>query len=654
MKKTKKLFKVLSLMLAFVMVLGLATVSYADETQTGTTDNLTMTDNMIGGTKETDYSIYIANDQAFLNVGAESASVYLSVDQRFFDVEDITMRLEVRQYENGYILIGAEEYTLDEMKELFKDAKEVDGCYVLDSVEIPINQGKEMKEGWNVYCTVQFTRPEWTDDMGNSVYRWTYTMTDAMIIGADKTAPSPIVWLYNLDANSYRGSVIREILADIEIKAGTINSENLNQNIGYLVEWEGYEPVANPYSSENYDVEYMLMGNLSEVQLDGLLNAMAEENIKVELKSIPTAWTAGKTFSELFEIMAEENETLKAAVALDQMIYTAEELDEATYGSSPYWSEFQEVLAEALIALQTDAEETGEGAALYLNARQSLEEMYLKVTGKVLLEGELELVCQEQEDGTYKVSAKLNGEIENPTFSYTWKPADSSEEASAESIVVKAEELYKVKLKITGTGNCYGELEAKLYVPSAPVYEVSSTKNSVSVLLTDNEKTLNTLETLGYVVELYLDGTKVHSQDVSSAQQIVFNGLTAQTEYVVKVNAYNAVGRSDIVESTIVTADQNEDTGSDADGSQDDMTDEDQSNTDQSGNENMDDTDAESDDTEGNSGDAEEDSETTGDSSVSPVTGDASFAFAWSVLIASLVCVGGCTVVGTRRMTNKR
>lgn len=291
------------------------------------------------------------------------------------------------------------------------------------------------------------------------------------------------------------------------------------------------------------------MGNLTEVQLDDFIEAMQENNIRVNLKSVPTAWTASKTFAELFDIMAEEDEVLKAAVELDKMIYEAETLDEAAYGSSPYWSEFKTALEEAIVALSTDAEETGEGAALYENARVKLLNAYLKVTGKTLLDGELELTAEKQEDGTFEVSAKLNGEHKDATFDYSWKHNGSTEK----TVTVNGSDLYKINLTITGTGNYYGTMTASLSVPDAPEFDVEEGKDTIKVTVKEQNAKLNTPATEGYVIELFHSGEKVHSQEIKKARTVTFDGLESETEYTVKVNSYNAVGRSDIVEETVTT-----------------------------------------------------------------------------------------------------
>ncbi len=497
-----------------------------------------------------DWSLYIANDKAYLNVGDTATSVYLNIDKRFLELENAVMTLEVRQYsDGGYILAGKKEYTRAELKEMIASAEETETGYVFESVSIDIT--KELREGYNSYCVVKFNIPSWVDAKGEAMYRWAYTGTDTIIFAEGVELPDAMVWLYNLDENSYRGALVRSILAELDIGAGTVNSENLGQRIGHLIEWPDYEAVENPYSANVYDVEYMLMANLTEVQLDKLLDAMQDNNIRVNLKSVPTVWTAGKTFEELFEIMAEEDETLKAAIALDKMIYTAEELDEEVYGESEYWEEFTKALADAIVALGTDAEETGEGAALYINAREKLLTAYLKVTGMTELDGELGIICKVNEDGSYELSADFSDK--NATFEYSWTIGQNVA-GTEEKLTVAAEDVYKVKLAIKGTGCYYGEMTAALTVPVSPKTTVSATTNKVTVTFKKANASINTPEVLGYTAQLYAeDGTLLDTAESATGDKIVFTDLERKTNYIVKTYAYNVVGRSDISEYSIKT-----------------------------------------------------------------------------------------------------
>lgn len=621
MGKTKNFRLLVSLMLAVLMVFNLTATAFGADTEGG-----------VSLEEAKGYTLYMANGESFVHEGDDEVSAFMTVDKRFFTMEDVTMTLEIRQYNSdGYTVVGSEDYDYAALQTLMATAdKATETAYTFSDVKIPVAEGKSFNAGWAEYCVVKFARPSWTDEEGKQLYKWTYT-GDASVLAADAKTPEPIVWLYNLDANSHRGALIRSILAELNIPAGTVNHANLNQNIGYLVEWEGYEPVDNPYSDERYDVEYILMGNLTEVQLDDFIDGMQENNIRVNLKSVPTAWTAGKTFAELFDIMAEEDETMQAAVALDEMIYEAESLDEETYGSSPYWNEFKETLEKAIVALSTDAEESGEGAALYINAREALLDVYLKVTGKTLLAGDLELVLEQQAEGTYKVSAKLNGEQTGATFDYSWKPGGSTEK----SIIVKAEELYKVNLEVKGTGSYYGELSAKLNVPGAPAFENESAEQGIAVKLHAYEAALNTPEVQGYVVELYYGGEFVKSVETTAAEMVVFDGLTAEENYDIKVYAYNVVGRSDIVEAAATAgAVSEEEPETDADDNNNADVDDDAQTEEETK------TDADVDD--------KTDADVEEDDSEPVNTGDAENLAAWMMVLAVSAATGGMT------MTKKR
>ena len=504
--------------------------------------------NKIVDENQEDWSLYIANGDAYLNVGDKETSVYLSVDKRFFDLDGVTMTLEVRQYsDDGYTLAGEKTYSAEELKALMAD-ETTETAYVFESVSIPIS--KDLIEGYNVYCVVKFNIPSWIDAKGDAMCRWAYTGTDTIIFAESVELPEAMVWLYNLDADSHRGALVRTILEELGIAAGTVNSDNLGQRIGYLIQWPGYEAVEDAYSGNEYDVEYMLMANLTEVQLDRLLDSMQDNNIRVNLKSIPTPWTAGKTFEELFDIMAEEDEVLKAAIALDKVIYTAEALDEETYGASEHWEAFQTALAEAIVALSTDAEEDPEGANLYINAREKLLEAYLKVTNKLALAGELAISCEEAENSQYTLSAKLSDEA--ATFAYSWTVGQNVA-STTDTLTVAAADVYKVKLTITGTERYYGELSASLSVPADPAVTVTAGNASVTVTFTDTPAALNTPAVSNCVAQLYQNGKLVDEKTITAVGTVTFTGLTANTDYEVQAYVSNVVGRSNIQTLAVAT-----------------------------------------------------------------------------------------------------
>lgn len=518
-------------------------------------DELILINNKIGGDKNTDYWLYTTNHHAFFHTTDKTAASHIQIDKRYLDIEDVTMRIEIRQYNTGgYTLAGAKEYSHEEWialcgTETISLSNSREGV-AIPSAEIPLT--KELKEGWSEYAVVQLHHPSWFNALGDPAYHWAYT-NDARILAEGAHVPQPIVWLYNLDENTHRGSIIRNILTELNITAATVNSENLGQNIGYLVDWEGYEPVKEPYRNESYDVEYMLMGNLTDYDMDVLLNEMAKHNVSVNLKSVPTAWTASKTFVELFDIMAEESEVIRAAFALDEMIYDAEALTEEEYGNNPHWNDLQKEIENALIALGTDAEESPEGANLYYNARDALREIYLLVTGKTFIgDHPLELTAEKQEDGTYIVSAAIDG-LDDATLDYSWNPADSEEERTAATIRITAAEAYKVKLTVKGNGHFYGELSATLLLPAAPAISVTAQQHSISVAIDAQEEAVNTPTVLFYTVELYKNDVLLHKQESATGKVLTFGGLDKNSSYTVKASARNIVGNSTTTEKTVQT-----------------------------------------------------------------------------------------------------
>lgn len=518
-------------------------------------DDFQVIQNKIGGTSATDYLVHVLLGDAFLYESSEKTSARVIVDERFFETgkEDLYLRAELRMWnDDGYKVVGSAEYSLDEVQEMnLTTDNDEDGMIVIDDFEIAIQEDIDLTEGHRVYAVIQFARPCWVNAIGTPQYRWAYT-EDATVLRNDAKMPQPIVWLYNLNENGARGSLVRKILRDLDIPVGTVTNENLNQNIGYLVGWEGYEPVEDAYSSEFYDVEYMLIGNLSDIQLEDLMDAMMKNNIRVNLKSVPTAWTASKTFAELFDIMAEESETFQAIFALDGLIYDAEELTEEKYGSSQHWDAFQKALEQANAAMQLEEDELEDkGGAEYLyEIYDTLLEQYLLVTEKTLLEGELELILEENEDGSYDISARING-AEDSTFSYAWMYTSTTTGTVLEN--VPADDLYKVKLEVNGTGKYYGELTASLKVPADPIFTLSAEETAVSVALEEIPAAVNMPEPKGYVAQIYQNGTLIEKKETAEAGTLTFDGLTKETEYTVEVYAYNEVGRGNILTETITT-----------------------------------------------------------------------------------------------------
>ena len=508
----------------------------------------------VGGTKETDWYLYASNEKAYLPTQNAQPTARLFVDQRILNQSDTTLTLETREYTDaGYKVVGTQTYTHEQLVQLFQGENAVEGKTTynkqnvsykrLNNVAFP--EVQSLTAGNKVYLVAKIGRDAWVDAKGEAVYRWTSTEDSTVTENVSK-APKPIVWLYNLTENSHRGSIVREILKNLNIQIGTIDGSKLDENIGYLVGWDGYESTNPTYNTNSYDVEYILMGNLTETQMDDFLDGMSAQNIRVNLKSVPTAWTAGKTFSELFAIMAKEDEAFKAILALDSMIYDAEQLDEKTYSQKEGWSNFQKALDDANAILQGEEERE---AKEYLAACETLKQAYLVVTEKKALTGELALSLSKQKDGKYQISAALENGPEGAQFSYVWQNNATGQTLDNWS----ADALRQVKLTITGTGNFYGTLSATLSVPSDPVYRTSASTSSITVEVDAVPKTRNMPAVTNYVVQLYQGEKLVAEKNSAQAGSFTFSDLSRNTSYTVKLYAENPVGRGNVLTADVTT-----------------------------------------------------------------------------------------------------
>lgn len=502
--------------------------------------------------KDDEWTLYTALQDAWLHPSDDSVSARIILDERFLeDNSDMELIVELRQYgTGGYTLVGSKTYHYSELSSLCGAESENvsmdNGLITIDNVIASLNGEETFEEGKAVYTYIKIGRPSWIDARGERLYRNAYS-GDATVLADGADEPAPIVWLYHLDANTYRGSVIHGILEALQIPFGTIDSNKLGQNIGYLVNWDGYESVDDPYCDESFDVEYILMGNLVETDLDDFLDAMVEANIRVNLKSVPTAWTASKTFVELFSIMASEDAAFKALIALDSMIYDAENIvEDAAYTSNENYGAFLVAYHAAVAAIGGEEELEAEE---YEALTEDLLNCYLLVTGKTLLAGRLALILTKNEDGAYTVSAQLNDGPENAAFTYEWQDGDHDSTISAAE-----SELYKVRLTIAGTGSFYGEVTAKFSVPHYEGAAVTAGKTAITVNFTAPDEVINTPPVTQYIAALYKEnGELIDTLTAAGAGQAAFTGLAANTSYTLKTYLVNVVGRSNIIEENITT-----------------------------------------------------------------------------------------------------
>lgn len=83
--------------------------------------------------------------------------------------------------------------------------------------------------------------------------------------------------LYNLGEDTSRGSRLRTILSQLNIPVQEMTYARLNESVGYLAGFDGYEAAETPYTGKDYSAEFMLICNLPETLLDRFLGRHAGE-----------------------------------------------------------------------------------------------------------------------------------------------------------------------------------------------------------------------------------------------------------------------------------------------------------------------------------------------------------------------------------------
>lgn len=509
------------------------------------------------------YMAIIETEDSWIHESDKSTYATLYIDKRFLDWDDVTLHLEVRQTlkAGGYNFRGRVDYTHAELLELLKgeNVRLVNGAdgrdwYKISHVEIKVDEDKvfdnEVASG--VYCTVQLTRPSWKNAIGAPIYRWGYCDT-IFILDDGLKIPDPVIYLYNLDANTYKGAIIRDVLADLGIEVRTINSENLGQNVGYLGGWYGYEPVEDPYDPEAVSIEYVLYCNVPEVYRVAFVDKISAVNCNVSLKSKLTEWGAVKTLKEMIGHLGHEADVFNAVLELSTLVHKAQEnVPEATYGSNEQWPTFKAKYDEC-VELLTQSEQAKE---VYEKAYSELYEIYMKITNKKPLSGEFFLVATQEADGTYTVTCEATGAPQDQKVTYEWQNGSQEEKLTG----LTENDLRKVKLTLQATGAYDGWTRINFLAPEKAEFTLEATHNRVSVKLEDASKVRNTLVPITYTASLYQGEELVETISNTTADAIVFENLEENQEYLVRVQSENSIGHTEVAEDRITTEEAPEET----------------------------------------------------------------------------------------------
>lgn len=149
------------------------------------------------------------------------------------------------------------------------------------------------------------------------------------------------VILYNLGADTDRGSQLHSILNQLNIPAEEITSSDLNQRVGYMAGISGYFKDQLMYMGSAPDCQFMLMCNLEESLLDSFLEAMMAAKLRINYKAVVTEHNADYTLIQLLEDIIREHDMYQSYVKLNKLIKEITGLDPFVYGSDAEWGNMQ-------------------------------------------------------------------------------------------------------------------------------------------------------------------------------------------------------------------------------------------------------------------------------------------------------------------------
>ena len=237
------------------------------------------------------------------------------------------------------------------------------------TINIPV-KANTFEAGKRLIVKLRLPHPEWAGEEAD------YLSYSVPIIGAEEEIPAAKVLLFNLGADTVKGSKIRAILEEMGIKAVTVEKSQINQSVGYLAGYKGFAGDAETFTGSGYTAEFMLMSGLSETQLDQFLAKMRAADAVIDHKATVTETNKQWSFKELIGEIEEEHEVMQAWLALKNAVKEAEALQEADY-SAEKWAAFAKVLADAKEVSKVEAT-----AEEYNNATKALQDAYKALTAK--------------------------------------------------------------------------------------------------------------------------------------------------------------------------------------------------------------------------------------------------------------------------------
>lgn len=314
----------------------------------------------------------VSIDVAAVRVTDTTIPVTVTYDAGYTEMSDYYCNVTAYQFPSDYTDDDFEKKELHEsqitqrigQRDANKASKEH-----FTTINIPV-KANTLEAGKRLIVKLRLPHPEWAGEEAD------YLSYSVPIIGAEEEIPAAKVLLFNLGADTVKGSKIRAILEEMGIAAVTVEKSQINQSVGYLAGYKGFVGNAEAFTGSGYTAEFMLMSGLSETQLDQFLAKMRAADAVIDHKATVTETNKQWSFKELIGEIEEEHEVMQAWLALKNAVKEAEALQEADY-SAEKWAAFAKVLADAKEVSKVEAT-----AEEYNNATKALQDAYKALTAK--------------------------------------------------------------------------------------------------------------------------------------------------------------------------------------------------------------------------------------------------------------------------------
>ncbi len=479
---------------------------------------------------------YAAFDVSAVKTDAEEIKVTIDYSDEYLSLgDDFYCDVTIYAFSAAYT---DDEFIEGEMWEQYGRVTRVgqvnsnNGQQTKGQITVPVRDDVTLNAGDRLIIKLRLPHTEWEGEEVD------YLSASVPVISADDTVPEYKVVLYNLGEDTSRGERLKNILDDLGIPVETAGYEQLGETVGYLAGLEGYSPADEAYTGEAYTTEFMLMCSLPESLLDRFLSAMTEAGLRIDHKAVVTQYNREYKLWELIGDISEEHDVFQALLALDDMISAAEALSEDTYGEDPGWTGFREALQTAIEVLSSYEPSLEE----LQTACDNLKEKYLSLTGMKEMTGRAVIAVSKEEDGTYTLTAGVQGGTEGTDYQYSWSTGEQTRSITGKT----ATELIAPIVTITAPG-MYGKLQAQLQVPDKPEAAVTIRGNSLELSWKTGDGKENQPAPESCRIQLYRDGELVKTEERDSSETgISFDDLDYGTAYTVKLWAVSPVGRSDM------------------------------------------------------------------------------------------------------------